>query len=135
MACGHLRTDTSDDHNHRQRKASAELIRLILHLIVYERGDELHLFEGLPPVWLEPGAGLKIDRALTRFGEVSLTLQVADDGQTATLDVTPPTRTPASKLVVHAGKWLAEVDGKDIAKGALVEIPADRPSHLLLTLQ
>ncbi len=115
--------------------ASAEFIRLILHLIVFERGDELHLFEGLPPVWLRPGAGLKIDRALTRFGEVSLTLQVADDGQTATLDVTPPTRTPASKLVVHAGKWLAEVDGKDIAKGALVEIPADRPSHLLLTLQ
>ncbi|MEN8255823.1 MAG: hypothetical protein ABFR33_10190, partial [Verrucomicrobiota bacterium] len=76
--------------------ASAEFIRLILHLIVFERDDELHLFEGLPPTWLKPGATLKIDKALTRFGEVSLTLQVADDGKTATLDVTPPTRTPAT---------------------------------------
>ncbi|RKX45558.1 MAG: hypothetical protein DRP64_04520 [Verrucomicrobia bacterium] len=114
--------------------ASAEFIRLILHLIVFERDDELHLFEGLPPTWLKPGATLKIDKALTRFGEVSLTLQVADDGKTATLDVTPPTRTPASKLVVHGGAWLKEFDGKKLAKDTDVEIPTDQPSHLALTL-
>ncbi len=106
--------------------ASAEFIRLILHLIVFERDDELHLFEGLPPTWLKPGAELEIDKALTRFGEVSLTLQVADDGRTATLDIIPPARTPPSKLIVHGGKWLAE--------GPEIEIPTDRPTHLVLTL-
>ncbi len=107
--------------------ASAEFIRLILHLIVFERDDELHLFEGLPPTWLKPGAELKIDKALTRFGEVSLTLQVADDGRTATLDVTPPTRTPATKLVVHGAHWVAE--------GSELEISTQMPSHLVLKLK
>ncbi|MEN8254928.1 MAG: hypothetical protein ABFR33_05600, partial [Verrucomicrobiota bacterium] len=107
--------------------ASAEFIRLILHLIVFERDYELHLFEGLPPTWLKPGATLKIDKALTRFGEVSLTLQVADDGKTATLDVTPPTRTPATKVVVHGAHWVAE--------GSELELSTDQPSHLVLTLK
>ena len=106
--------------------ASAEFIRLILHLIVFERGDELHLFEGLPPTWLKPGAELKIDKALTRFGEVSLTLQVAEDGKTATLDVVPPARTPAAKVVVHGMHWLAE--------GSNLELSVDKPTRLKLKL-
>ena len=34
--------------------ASAEFIRLVRHLLVLERGDELHLLEGLPRGWLRP---------------------------------------------------------------------------------
>lgn len=107
--------------------ASAEFIRLILHLIVFERGDELHLFEGLPPTWLKPGAELRIDKALTRFGEVSLTLQVAEDGKMATLDVVPPARTPAAKVVVHGMHWLAE--------GSNLELSVDKPTRLKLKLK
>ena len=29
--------------------ASAEFIRLTVHLLALDRGDELHLLEGLPP--------------------------------------------------------------------------------------
>lgn len=81
--------------------ASAEFIRLMLHLLVFERGEELHLLEGLPPTWLKPGAVTSVNKALTRFGEISLELRVSKDGRTATLSVTPPTRTPPRRLVVH----------------------------------
>jgi hypothetical protein len=81
--------------------ASAVFIRLMLHLLVFERGDELHLLEGLPPTWLKPGAVTAVNKALTRFGEISLELRVSQDGRTATLSVTPPTRTPPRRIIVH----------------------------------
>ncbi|MEN8254929.1 MAG: hypothetical protein ABFR33_05605 [Verrucomicrobiota bacterium] len=107
--------------------ASAEFIRSVYNLVVFERDDELHLFEGLPTAWLKPGATLEINGAVTRFGKISLTLQVSDDGKTATLDATPPTRTPATKIVVHGAHWLAE--GKNL------ELSTDKPNHLVLKLK
>ena len=40
--------------------ASAEFIRLVRHLLVLERGDELHLFEGLPAAWIRPGTPTRV---------------------------------------------------------------------------
>ncbi|MBI2298477.1 MAG: IS256 family transposase, partial [Armatimonadetes bacterium] len=51
--------------------ASAEFIRLVRHLLVLERGDELHLCEGLPAKWVEPGMTTRLDRVPTSFGRVS----------------------------------------------------------------
>ena len=36
--------------------ASAEFIRLVRHSLILERGNELHLFEGMPAKWARPGA-------------------------------------------------------------------------------
>ena len=95
----HHKTGYNGDMPHNW--GSAEFIRLMLHLLVFERGDELHLLEGLPPTWLKPEAVTAVNKALTRFGEISLELRVSKDGRTATLNVTPPTRTPPSRIVVH----------------------------------
>jgi len=97
--------------------ASAEFIRLMLHLLAFERGDELHLFEGLPPTWLAPGAVTSLNRAMTRFGEISLELRVSKDGRTATLTVTPPTRTPPRRIVALVGGREVDVlrEGKPVA--------------------
>ena len=35
--------------------ASAEFVRLAVHLLEIDRGDELHLLEGMPAEWLKPG--------------------------------------------------------------------------------
>ena len=35
--------------------ASAEFIRLAVHLLALDRGQEMHLFEGLPTQWTKPG--------------------------------------------------------------------------------
>ena len=92
--------------------ASAEFIRLILHLLVFERGDELHLFEGLPKSWLKPGAILSINNAATRFGSFSMKLQVSKDGKTAKLQVSCPKRNPPKQIVVHIDGWAELEKGK-----------------------
>jgi hypothetical protein len=81
--------------------ASAEFIRLVLHMVVLERGNELHLLEGVPKPWFEPGKQLAINEALTSFGEVSLKLRISDDGKYATMSVIPPKRIVPEKILVH----------------------------------
>lgn len=99
--------------------ASAEFIRLVRHLLVLERGRELHLFEGLPAEWARPGAVTRLRDVLTEFGPISLELRVADDGKTARLRVDPPSRDRPERLVVHLGEW-ADRDNPE----ATMELPA-----------
>ncbi|MFN8491108.1 MAG: hypothetical protein U0350_26165 [Caldilineaceae bacterium] len=60
--------------------ASAEFIRLVRHLLVFERGETLELLPGLPPEWRVAGSVTELDRTPTRFGAVSLKLHVGDEG-------------------------------------------------------
>ena len=64
--------------------ASAEFIRMIRHLLILERGRELHLLEGMPHVWSRPGDAIRMTEMPTSFGPVSLSVQVAKDGRTIT---------------------------------------------------
>lgn len=52
--------------------ASAEFIRLVRHLLVFERGDNLELLPGLPIEWIHHGQTIYIEKTPTRFGGVSL---------------------------------------------------------------
>jgi hypothetical protein len=83
--------------------ASAEFIRLVIHLLALERGDELHLFEGLPPQWTQPGMVTKLDGIATPFGKLTLELKIAADGRTARLYVAPLSSGACRKIVVHLG--------------------------------
>ena len=67
--------------------ASAEFVRLVVHLLALDRGDELHLLEGLPREWLAPGMVTKLNGIRTPFGPLRLELQVASDGRNADLAV------------------------------------------------
>ena len=114
--------------------ASAEFIRLIRHLMILERGSELHLLEGLPAAWTKPGAQTRLTEIPTSFGPTSLTLQIAPDGRAATLEVDPPRREPMTKLVVHLESFAHEaeefrLEGKPLA-GPSVEIPTTSPVSL-----
>ncbi len=64
--------------------ASAEFIRLTVHLLALDRGDELHLLEGMPAKWLGPGMVTRLNGIATPFGPLYLTVQVQKDGKTAT---------------------------------------------------
>ena len=99
--------------------ASAEFIRLVRHLLVLERDGELHLFEGLPPAWVRPGAATRVDGVLTEFGPISFELKVAENGSSAQLSLTPPRRNPPGRIVVHLDGWSG-------GEGTL-ELPADGP--------
>lgn len=104
--------------------ASAEFIRLVRHLLVVERGQELHLLEGLPPTWAGPGAVTRVREVLTEFGPISLELRVAQDGSKATLRLEPPRRNPPKRIVLHLGGWAGPSDPK-----AMIELPTDAHSE------
>ncbi len=69
--------------------ASAEFIRLTVHLLALDRGDELHLLEGMPREWLGPGMATRLKGVATPFGPLHLTVKTDRDGQTARLSVKP----------------------------------------------
>jgi hypothetical protein len=80
--------------------ASAEFIRLTVHLLALDRGDELHLLEGLPPEWLGPGMTTRLKGIATPFGSLEMTLQADNRGGKATLSV-KPVGANCKAVVVH----------------------------------
>lgn len=84
-------------------RVSAEFIRLVRHLIVMERNNDLHLFEGIPLSWTKPGMEIKLDDVLTDFGPLTLKLKISDDGKWATLEMNLNTnnRRPPQRTILH----------------------------------
>jgi len=119
--------------------ASAEFIRLVRHLLILERGRELHLLEGLPRAWTRPGCVTELKSVPTTFGDISLRLAVAADGRSATIALDPPRRTPAERLVVHLehfaqGASNVRLDDEPLGREGHA-IQADRPLTLRVVLQ
>lgn len=82
--------------------ASAEFIRLTLHLLALDRGGELHLLEGLPREWLRPGAVTRLNGVVTPFGPLTMELKATAAGDRATLSVQPLSAGRGCKrIVVH----------------------------------
>ncbi len=69
--------------------ASAEFIRLTIHLLALDRGDELHLLEGLPREWTGPGMVTRLKGVATPFGPLDMTVQTDKEGTKATVSVKP----------------------------------------------
>jgi len=88
--------------------ASAEFIRLVVHLLALDRGDELHLFEGLPAAWLKPAMVTRLDGVCTPFGPLSLELAASADGRQAKLKLAPLGGSPPARIVLHLDGWSAE---------------------------
>ncbi len=90
--------------------ASAEFIRLAVHLLALDRGSELHLFEGLPAQWTKPGMKTALNGIATPFGPLTCSLEIAAYGASAVLKVKPLSDPSCSKIIVHLGGW-ASTDG------------------------
>jgi len=88
--------------------ASAEFIRLTVHLLALDRGDELHLFEGLPREWTRPGMVTELRGIATPFGALTLRLRIDGEGRTAELRVEPLKDRSCRRIVLHLGGWARE---------------------------
>jgi hypothetical protein len=90
--------------------ASAEFIRMIRHFIALERGQELHLFEALPPTWIKPGMRTSLKGVYTEFGILDVDLIVSKDGKKANIsvDLNSSNHQLPSSVVIHL----------DVLKGA-----------------
>jgi hypothetical protein len=98
--------------------ASAEFIRLTAHLLELDRGNELHLLEGLPAEWARPGMTTRLKGVLTPFGPLTLEVQVAESGQIARVKLARLTGPTPARIVLH-------LDGLT-GKAGTVELPTDR---------
>lgn len=94
--------------------ASAEFIRLAVHLLAIDRGSELHLLEGLGNEWTQPGSRSALTRIATPFGPLTMSLEVAADGASAKLHVEPLSDSSCSKVVVHVAGWTGTKDRPSI---------------------
>lgn len=84
-------------------RVSADFIRLVRHLMVMERSNELHLFEGVPTTWTKPGMEIKLDNVLTEFGLLKFYIKFSTDGTSATLDMNLDTdnRRVPQRIILH----------------------------------
>jgi hypothetical protein len=89
--------------------AAVEFIRMMGQLLAFDRGQELHLFEGLPPEWLRPGMVTRLNGMGTMFGPLTLELKIASDGKSAELKVAPLSNPECRKIVVHLGAKVQEL--------------------------
>jgi hypothetical protein len=110
---------------------SAEFIRLVRHLLVFERGETLELLPGLPAEWLVPGKRVYLERTPTRFGPVTLELTLDEGGRGEVRlrrDVRPARVPEAVRLVLPAGAESVTLDGStaEVLAGALALDPALR---------
>jgi len=108
--------------------ASAEFIRLTIHLLALDRGRELHLLEGLPRAWLGPDLETRLDGVATPFGPLTMSLRVSADGRTAALRIEPLPDTSCTNIVVHRRGWGIDTDSPSLA------LDPTRQHTLFLTL-
>ncbi|MGA2018067.1 MAG: hypothetical protein ABSH26_14050, partial [Opitutaceae bacterium] len=85
--------------------ASAEFIRLVVHLIEIDRGSELHLLEGMPSEWALPGQTTSLNGIATPFGRLTMQFRVSKDGRSARLSIEPLQGAACSRIIVHRSSW------------------------------
>lgn len=120
--------------------ASSEFIRLIRHLMILERGNELHLLEGLPKAWTKPANTTNFNDIHTAFGKMSLDLTMADDGQSVNINIVPPKRTPPDKIVIHLDNfeqpvWSVQTNGSHLIAGESIELEASKPLSVTINFK
>jgi hypothetical protein len=109
--------------------ASAEFIRLTIHLLALDRGDELHLLEGLPAEWIKPGSVTRLRGVATPFGPLTMDLRISTDGRTANLHLEPLADPTCRKVVVHLAGWTTA------AGSALLELDPKQPHHRTIAIR
>jgi len=80
--------------------ASAEFIRLAVHLLALDRGDELHLLEGFPREWTGAGMVARLNGIATPFGPLHLEVKADKHGRVLTVSV-KPLAANCKAVVVH----------------------------------
>jgi hypothetical protein len=72
---------------------------MLRHMLIHERGNELHLLSAAPDWWLSEGEEIVVERAPTHFGEVSLRVKGTANGVEIEFD--PPRREPPARILLH----------------------------------
>jgi len=72
---------------------------LLRHMLIHEKGDELHLLAAVPDWWLGAGQEIRIENAPTHFGPMSLLVRGTPSG--VEVQLTKPVRNPPKRIVLY----------------------------------
>ncbi len=72
---------------------------MLRHMLIHERGDELHLLKAVPDWWLAGGKEIRIERAPTHFGPVNLIVTGTEKGLHVKFD--PPRRQRPERIFLY----------------------------------
>lgn len=84
--------------------ASGEFLRMVIHMLQLDRGDELHLLQGYPAKWSAPGLTTHLQGIRTPFGKIDLLIEGVMEGVRIRLDFADPNHLPR-RIVVHRDAW------------------------------
>lgn len=84
--------------------ASTEFLRMIVHMLQLDRGDELHLLEGLPQAWAASGATSRLCGVRTPFGPIDLEVTGTEGGVRLRLEFADAHKLP-TRIIVHRRSW------------------------------
>lgn len=114
--------------------ASAEFIRLTRHMLILERGQELHLLEGMPTAWTNPGDKIQMLEIPTSFGPITLYVTMSKDDRKAIITVQPPKREPIEKIVLHLEQFEREIRSIKVSEQTFpakrINIPTNKPVEI-----
>jgi hypothetical protein len=72
---------------------------MLRHMLVHEEGEELHLLKAVPDWWLDEGREIRVERAPTHFGELSLVIRGTAQGMR--IRFAPPRRNPPKRVALY----------------------------------
>jgi hypothetical protein len=72
---------------------------LLRHMLIHEKGGELHLLAAVPDWWLGEGQTIRIENAPTHFGPMSLLVQGTPSG--IDVKLSKPVRNSPKRIVLH----------------------------------
>jgi hypothetical protein len=110
--------------------ASALFATLAVHLLALDRGNELHLLEGIPAEWRQAGMKTSMKDIATPFGKLSFIFEVNAQGTEATLTVDPLSDPSCKGIFVHLGDW-GTADG---ANASVLKADAKKSNSILIKL-
>ena len=90
---------------------------MLRHMLVHEVGQELHLLPAVPDWWLCEGEQVRVERAPTHFGEMSLIIRGRNSGVEVTLD--PPKRNPPKRITLtlpESRPLIGTLDGVEVIR-------------------
>lgn len=94
---------------------------LLRHMVLHEKGDELHLLLAVPDWWLDQGREIQVERAPTHFGEMGFRIRGLAEG--VQVEIQHPRRDPPKRIVLHLPESRPPIQLPD---GVEVELRTDQ---------
>lgn len=81
--------------------SNTQQLKLLRMMLLREDGDSLFIGDAVPRAWLEDGKVVRMEKAPTRFGEVSFSITSRVRSGGIELNLTPPERASAARIRIR----------------------------------